>query len=284
MSYPFILVVWALAWDMACAAETTSKPATPKAPVSAVSEAKSPGVMAVTSTGRGQAGYVHYFVITHADKSLEYHVGIELEDQRIAWSFPNAGVIVSEFVKNGTITANGNHYKIEHLYGVRPFADDGQMRILQKEMSKRVAQWVDNETPYCLFRQPGEPFCLSCGDFVVRILYPGSNPFVPAFPRDFHIPGTASTTDDLLLYLVGVHILPDKHAKLAKLATLDLPASMRNDITAMIEASEPAEFLDTAIAKTPAPAPSVAKASPPASQAKPAGSKIASRRQQNKKL
>lgn len=157
------------------------------------------------------------------------------------------------------------------------------MRALQKELPQRVAQWVDNETPYCLFRQPGEPFCLSCGDFVVRILYPGTNPFVPAFPRDFHKPGTASTTDDLLLYLVGVYNLPDRHAKLARLATLNLPANMREDILAMIEDSE-SDAPDVAIAATPLPAPAVAKVSPAASPAKPVKSKIASRRQQSRKL
>ena len=284
MKHPFILVALALACDVACAAETSSKPATPKAPVASASAAQSPSATAVTSTGRGQAGYVHYFVITHSDTNLEYHVGIELEDQRIAWSFPNAGVIVSEFVKNGTINANGRDFKIEHLHGIRPFANDAQMRALQKALPQRVAQWVNNKTPYCLFRQPGEPFCLSCGDFAVRILYPGTNPFVPALPRDFREPGTASTTDDLLLYLVGVHNLPDKHAKLAKLATLDLPASMRDDIIAMIEGSEPADTLDAAIAATPSPTLPVTKASPATPQAKPAGNKVASRRSQHKKL
>ena len=155
--------------------------------------------------------------------------------------------------KKGTINANGKDFKIEHLHGVRPFANDAQMRALQKELTQRVAQWVDNETPYCLFREPGGRFCLSCGDFVVRILYPGTNPLIPALPRDFsHRPGAASTTDDLLLYLVGIYNLPDKHAKLARLAVLDLPANMREDIITMIEDSEP-DARNATVATTPRP-------------------------------
>ena len=281
MKHSFIFAMLALAWGVADATITSRKPWMPKAPVFSASVVKSPSVTAVTSTGRGQAGYVHYFIITHPDESLEYQVGVELEDQRIAWSVPNAGVVVSEFIKKGTLDANGKSFKIEHLHGIRPFTNDAQMRVLQKELTQRVAQWVDNETPYCLIRQPWEQFCLSCGDFVVRILYPGATPLVPALPRDFvRVLGAGYTTDDLLLYLVGVHNLPDKHAKLARLAALDLPASMREDIAIMIEDSERNTPVATTVATTPAPASAVAKPLPE----KPARSKIASRRQLSKKL
>ncbi len=284
MRYPIILVALALAFD--ATAQTTGKFATPHGPVSPVADLKSPPVTAVTSSGRGQAGYVHYFLITHHDESLEYQVGIELEDDRIAWSFPNAGVIVSDFVKNGTIHANGKDFKIEHLHGVRPFADDAQMRALQKALPQRVAQWVDNETPYCFYRARGQPFCLSCGDFAVRILYPGAHPLVPALPQDFlHASGSAPTTNDLLLYLVGVNNLPGKPAQLARLAALDLPAKMRADIISMIEDGEPNAANATATASQ---APPVATgplvAAPTAAPPKPAQSRIASRRAQNKKL
>src|SRR5678815_681128 len=67
-----------------------------------------------SSAAPGQAGYVHYFLIEHADESLEYQVGIELGDQRIAWSFPDAGVVVSPFVQSGQIEVKGKHYKIKH--------------------------------------------------------------------------------------------------------------------------------------------------------------------------
>jgi hypothetical protein len=281
MKSTHLLALLGLAWGVAFAAEPSRKPATAQAPAFSSAAAKLPPVAAVTSTGPGQGGYVHYFVLTHPDESLEYQVGVELHDQRIAWSVPNAGVIVSEFIKKGTLNANGTIFKIEHLHGVRPFADEAQMRVLQKELVPRVAQWVDNETPYCLMRKPGEDFCLSCGDFVVRILYPGFSPLAPALPQDFaRGNGRAHTTDDLLLYLVGIYNLPDKHAKLSRLATLNLPASMREDIAIMIEDGEPGTPTTTAVATAHTPAPPIVKAP----STTPVRSRIASRRQQNKKL
>lgn len=268
-------------WGVAVAAEPSRKPAIAQAPAVASAAAKLSPVTAVTSTGPGQAGYVHYFLLTHPDESLEYQVGVELHDQRIAWSVPNAGVIVSEFIKKGTLNANGTLFKIEHLHGVRPFTDEAQMRVLQKELVQRVAQWVDNETPYCLMRKPGEDFCLSCGDFVVRILYPGFSPLAPALPQDFaRGNGRAHTTDDLLLYLVGIYNLPDRHAKLSRLATLNLPASMREDIAIMIEDREPETSAPTATAAASTTTPPMVKAP----STTPVRSKIASRRPQNKKL
>ena len=86
MNYSMILVALALAFDVA--AETSGKLATPHGAVPSVVDSKLPRVTAVTSSGRGQAGYVHYFLITHPDASLEYHVGIELEDQRVSCSPP----------------------------------------------------------------------------------------------------------------------------------------------------------------------------------------------------
>jgi hypothetical protein len=282
MKLSFALVSLAFLSGIAGVAETLAQPASQIATAAATANPNASRATVVTSSGRGQAGYVHYFVITHPDDSLEYQVGIELEDQRMAWSVPNAGVIVSEFIKKGTLNANGTVFKVEHLYGIRPFSNDAQMRVLQKELTQRVAQWVDNETPYCLFRKPGEPFCLSCGDFVVRVLYPGFSPLVPSMPSDFsrgH--GKAHTTDDLLMYFVGIYNLPDKHAKLARLAALDLPASMRADIATMIEDSEPDDALyATTVATTPLPTAPVAKPS----AEKPAKSRIASRRPQSKKL
>lgn len=279
----FLVLPCIVAVSQAADVPRRSAAATVSAP--AASDFRGFDVKAVTSSGLGQAGYVHYFLITHDDGSLEYHVGIELEDQRIAWSFPNGGVIVSEFIKKGTISVNGKDFKIEHLHGIRPFNNAAEMRTLQKEITPRVAQWVDDETPYCLFRRPGEPFCVSCGDFVVRILYPGFSPLVPALPRDFSQgPGRAATTDDLLLYLVGIHNLPDKHARLARLAKLDLPPNMREDIIAMIEDGEPGTP-DTAIAAAPSPTPPLVKpAATVATPAKPDPSRMAIRRPQNRRL
>ena len=100
---------------------------------------------AVVSNGPGQGGYVHYFLITHPDGSLEDQVGIETNDQRIAWSFPTAGVIVSEFVKQGEIVVNGNTFRIEHLHGVRPFTSNAEMQTLQQQLVRRIAFWIDED-------------------------------------------------------------------------------------------------------------------------------------------
>lgn len=250
------------------------------------SAAKSTPIAAATSVSEGQTGYVHYFLITHPNGDLEYQVGIELEDQRIAWSFPDAGVIVSEFVKSGTINNNGKTFKIEHLHGIRPFANSADMRALQIALPQRVAQWVDAETPYCLLRQPGEAFCLSCGDFVVRVIYPSPHPLIPALPRDFvRMTGSAYTTDDLLLYFVGLHGLPDKRAMLAKMATLDMPTVMRDDIIAMINAMESLPSTATVEVKS-APTPDTRNktaATPPVVKPGATG-RIATRRIQGKKI
>lgn len=251
-------------------------------------------VKAVTSAGPGQAGYVHYFLITHPNGELEYQVGIELEDQRIAWSFPEIGVTVSPFVKTGTIDAGGKPFKVEHLHGIRPFAQDAEMRALQKALTPRVALWVDAQTPYCLLRAPGQPFCLSCGDFVVRILWPGSHPLIPALPQDFvRSTGAAYTTDDLLIYLVGLHNLPDRASMLAQLDKLDIPKVMREDLLTMLAPVEP-DTAPTAVAAAPPPVaapaslPKAAARTTPSAQPatpKPApAGRIATRRVQAKRI
>lgn len=233
---------------------------------------------AVTATGAGQAGYVHYFLITHPNGDLEYQVGIELDDQRIAWSFPEAGVMVSEFIKRGAISVKDSTYKIEHLYGLRPFARDADMRLLQRELPRRVAQWVDDGVAYCLMRTPGQPFCLSCGDFVVRILFPGTHPLIPALPSDFlRAGGGMASTDDLLLYLTGLYSLPDSPAMRARLVALDLPAPLRDDLRSMIERMEPEA---PTVAQAPAPAPVAL----PASTKPASGRRVAIRRTHTKKL
>lgn len=189
-----------------------------------------PAIHAVTTVAPGQAGYVHYFRITHPDNTLEDQVGIELADQRIAWSFPGAGVIVSDFIKYGDLRINETSYRIEHLHGLRPLKNEHDMRILRNDLARRVAFWVEDETPYCVFRQPGMPFCLNCGDFVARILFPSDNPFLVAFPDDLlKMPGNLTSPDDLLLYMLGLHNLPDTPTRIARLAAMDLPEALRRD-------------------------------------------------------
>lgn len=209
------------------------------------------GPLAVTSVGAGQAGYVHYFVITHPDGTLEDQVGIELEDRRIAWSFPDAGVMVSPFIKSGVIEAGGKTFRIEHLHGVRPFRSTREMQTLRQDLVRRVAIWVDSETPYCVMREPAQPFCLSCGDFVIRLLFPSANLVTANFPRDFlRTAGVTPTTDDLLTYMLGLHALPDYRSRMNRLASLDLPASLREDVANLLRDQRDAS---PAVADKPAP-------------------------------
>lgn len=197
-------------------------------------------IHAVIDVAEGQAGYVHYFLITHPDGTPEDQVGIELEDQRIAWSFPGAGVIVSGFVSNGTLDIAGKTFFIEHLHGIRPFRTAGEMQSLRNDLSRRVAYWVDEETPYCIFRQPGEQLCLNCGDFVARILFPATNSLMVGLPEALtRAVGNMPTTDDLLIYMLGLHQLPDAKSRLRQLATLNLPESLRLDVMEMLQPDSP---------------------------------------------
>jgi hypothetical protein len=194
-------------------------------------------VLTTTSAGADQAGYVHYFLITHPDGTLEYQLGIEMEDKRVAWSFPGVGVSVAPFIESGSLDVNGKAYGIKHLFGIRPFPDMAKMRTLQKELLARVALFVDYETPYCFFRTSAEAFCLSCGDFVLRILFPGRTVMTPALPRDFghSISGDGLTTDDLLLYLLGLHDLSSKDARLKRIGELGLPGILREEAIQLVE-------------------------------------------------
>lgn len=193
-------------------------------------------VHAVTGVANGQAGYVHYFLIIHPDGTPEDQVGIELEDRRIAWSFPGAGVIVSDFMRYGMLSVSGRMFKIEHLHGIRPFRDARDMQVLRKNLAQRVAYWVDEETPYCVFRQPGEQLCLNCGDFVARILFPAINTLMVGLPEELtRAVGNTPTADDLLIYMLGLHTLPDARSRLNQLGKLNLPDSLRLDVLAMLQ-------------------------------------------------
>lgn len=233
---------------------------------SAIAQAATPGpqrisspaatdntIRAVTNVADGQAGYVHYFLIIHPDGTPEDQVGIELEDQRIAWSFPDAGVIVSGFIKNGRLDVAGKTFAIEHLHGIRPFRTAGEMQALRSDLARRVAYWVDEETPYCIFRRPGEQFCLNCGDFVARILFPATNTAMVALPKELTpAAGNMLTSDDLLLYMLGLHTLPDVKSRLERLATLDVPESLRMDVTAILQPDHPTLAGATNADQTPA--------------------------------
>ncbi len=264
-----LLLQYALfsAWSQAAAPAPSA--ATPVAPTVA-----KPAIHAVTRVADGQAGFVHYFLITHPDGTLEEQVGIELEDQRIAWSFPGAGVIVSDYVANGLLNIAGKRYFIEHLHGIRPFRTAAEMKILRNELSSRVAFWIDNDTPYCVIRQPGEPFCLNCGDFVARILFPGSIPQLVGLPEEFtRTLGDMPTSDDLLIYMLGLHNLPDAPSRIRQLVRLNLPESLRLDVAAMLQP-------DNAALAAATPAATSIRTTPD----KKARSRIAIRKTQSKRL
>lgn len=201
-----------------------------------VPQAATSPVHAVTGVADGQAGYVHYFLIIHPDGTPEEQVGIELEDRRIAWSFPGAGVIVSDFMRYGMLSVSGSMFKIEHLHGIRPFRDARDMQVLRKDLAQRVAYWIDEETPYCIFRQPGEQLCLNCGDFVARILFPATNALMVGLPEELtRAVGSTPSTDDLLIYMLGLHTLPDARSRLNQLGKLNLPDSLRLDVVSMLQ-------------------------------------------------
>src|SRR5215213_3021327 len=136
-------------------------------PCSATPAARTPQpVVTVSGTAPGQAGYIHYFVITGPDGEPESEVGIELPNDRIAWSFPEMGVVVSPFIRSGQITANGKSFEVEHRYGIRPLRDQQSLRMLQRELADRVAWWVNEKVPYCDEELPPKRLCVSCLGFV----------------------------------------------------------------------------------------------------------------------
>ncbi|MBX3664442.1 MAG: hypothetical protein KF834_02035 [Burkholderiales bacterium] len=184
----------------------------------------------------GQAGYVHYFLLRMPDDSVEVQVGIELEDQRIAWSFPELGVVVSPFISGETIEVGGNSYDVWHLYGLRPFPGNAAMARLRKALPARVDAWVRAGIPYCLDDSPRGK-CMSCIGLVLRALFPSSRGY-PDMPRDFWraSPGNRYTPNDLLLYLAGMLDLPDRNARLQRLSRLALPADLRDDLESLIHA------------------------------------------------
>ncbi|MBI4194234.1 MAG: hypothetical protein HY526_04050 [Betaproteobacteria bacterium] len=199
-------------------------------------------VVTVTAAGAGQAGYVHYFLLRLPDETLEIQVGIELPDQRIAWSFPDLGVVVSPFIDAGVVAAGRKDYEVWHLYGIRPFPDDAAMAVLRNQLADRIRPWVAAKTPYCENDGPRSE-CMSCLGFVLRALFPGRGGAYPDLPRDFWRAGTASkyTTRDLLLYLTGMLDLPTRAARLTRIAGLTLPDELREDLEALVYSMGAAE-------------------------------------------
>ncbi len=197
--------------------------------------------LSVTGVAPGQGGYVHYFLLRMPDESLEIQVGIELPDQRIAWSFPNTGVVISPFLDGETLQAGDKSYEIWHLYGIRPHADAGAMARLHRELPARVDRWVKSGISYCLDDAPGAN-CMSCVGLVLRALFPGRGDY-PAMPRNFWRTAQSSryTPNDLLLYMTGMLELPDRNARLQRISRLELPPDLRMDLEALVHKIAPGE-------------------------------------------
>jgi hypothetical protein len=200
----------------------------------ATSRASAP-VVAVSGPAEGQAGYVHYFLLRLPDGTTEVQIGIETHDQQIAWSFPEAGVVVSPFTDDGVVEAGGKHYEIAHLYGLRPFPDQASMAALRQALPGRIRPWTDSKTPYCEDDGP-ENRCMSCLGFVMRVLFPGRTDAYPDVPRDLQraVNGGHYTTHDLLLYLTGMLALPNRDARLRRIARLQLPDNLRSDLRILV--------------------------------------------------
>jgi hypothetical protein len=209
--------------------------------------AKTENMVAVTATAPGQGGYVHYFVIEFPDGEREIQVGIELPDGRIAWSFPELGVVVSPFIESGEMQVGRHTYPVQHLYGIRPFRDEAAMMALQKDLWKRIVPLVDDATPYCALTSSGGP-CLSCLGLVLRVLYPSRTGGMPELPRDFAgaVGWPYITTDDLLFYQAGLQGKRTLAERLARIQSLPVPSNLREDLVQIAHALEAGNDADPA--------------------------------------
>jgi hypothetical protein len=205
-------------------------PATQKQAARDAAAVSAPTVVA--APGTGQAGYVHYWVITAPEGDEEIQVGIELPDRRIAWSFPGLGVHVAPFMAAGAVDAKGRMFRMRHLYGLRPFADEAAMRRLRSRLSSRVSLLVNRRVPYCELNGVTDELCMSCMGFVSQVLFPGRTPEYANFPLNFpHVAGEEyHTTEDLLLYLTGLHVPRPDAARQRRIAALGGPPALREEL------------------------------------------------------
>ncbi len=206
--------------------------------------------MVVTAPGPGQAGYVHYWLITAPNGDQEMQVGIELPDQRVVWSFPGVGVTVAPFIADGTYDAKGKRFAVQHQYGLRPYRNEAAVRRLQAGLQRRVQPWIDNAVPYCELNGVAGEVCVSCFGFAAQILYPGKTKMYADFPRDFpRLSGEDyHTTEDLLLFLAGLHALPNEAARQQRMALLGGPPALREELTRL--SAQVASDLPAAVAST----------------------------------
>lgn len=212
-------------------ATVSNRPAQKQAVVPAKKPQSLP-VAVASATGVNQAGYVHYWLITAPDGEEEIQVGIELPDQRIAWSFPGLGVHITPFMAAGEVDAGGRMFRVKHLYGLRPFANDTMMRTLRGNLLRRVMPLVKREVPYCELNGVTPGLCMSCMGFVSQVLFPGRTPEYASFPRNFtRVDGEEyHTTEDLLLYLTGLHVLTTDAARKKRVAAIGGPPELQEEL------------------------------------------------------
>lgn len=208
------------------------KPVGVKTPSTIVRPAAANALSVVSATGPNQAGYVHYWLIIAPDGEQETQVGIELPDQRIAWSFPGLGVHVSPFIAEGEVDAEGRVFQVRHLYGLRPFANDTAMRTLRSSLMRRVTPLVRQQVPYCELNGVAPGLCMSCMGFVSQVLFPGRTAEFANFPRNFtRVDGEHyHTTEDLLLYLTGLHALTTDAARQRRLEAIGGPPALQEEL------------------------------------------------------
>lgn len=194
----------------------------------------------VHGPAQGQAGYVHFFLITGPDGEDETQVGIELDDGRIAWSFPGWGPVVSPFLAEGSLDTPEGAYRVRHLYGMRPFAGEPAMAELRSRLLHRVATWVDAGVPYCNTEAPPAELCLSCLAFTMHVLFPARIPMQFDLPADF--PRTSQdlhySTEDLLLYLAGMGDPAARSARFARLKHPSVPQALRDEVVRLVGTPE----------------------------------------------
>lgn len=201
---------------------------------------RSTPLVTATSAAPGQAGYVHYFLVRKPDGVAEMQVGIELGDQSIAWAFPTLGVSVSPFIEAGTVAGRDGTYEVTHLFGIRPFPGDEAMAMLATALPVRVMPWIDDGVQHCDLDPPHRESCVSCLGFVLRMLFPTPFPGYPSLPADFvqARAGDRYTTEDLLIYLTGLHTMATREARVGRIRTLDLPQNLRDELMRVVASDD----------------------------------------------
>ena len=106
------------------------------------------------------------------------------------------------------------------------------MRSLRSRLSSQVSLLVNRRVPYCELNGLTAELCMSCMGLVSHVLFPGRTPEYADYPRNFpRIEGAEyHTTEDLLLYLTGLHLPGTEAAQQRRLAALGGPPALREEL------------------------------------------------------